>query len=69
MSNRLLAGALTRIEPFAEPHVSLWAPIKAAWRRHRSRQRITRLDGHLLKDIGVTYSEAETEANKPFWRV
>ena len=23
---------------------------------------------HLLKDIGVSYAEAEAEANKPFWR-
>jgi len=28
----------------------------------------TNLDGHLLRDIGVTYAEAEQETNKPFWR-
>jgi uncharacterized protein YjiS (DUF1127 family) len=38
------------------------------WQRHRSRQRITRLDSDILKDIGVSFSEAEAEANKPFWR-
>ena len=26
------------------------------------------LDSHLLKDIGVSFTEAEAEANKPFWR-
>ena len=41
--------------------------LRAGWRRYRSRQRIAELDGHALKDIGVTYAEAEAEANKPFW--
>jgi uncharacterized protein YjiS (DUF1127 family) len=45
-----------------------WENIRAAWRRYRSRQRIAELDGHILKDIGVTFAEAEHEANKPFWR-
>ncbi|MDE2514419.1 MAG: DUF1127 domain-containing protein [Rhodospirillales bacterium] len=42
--------------------------LAAAWRRHRSRQFIGQLDPHLLRDIGVTYAEAEHEANRPFWR-
>ena len=25
------------------------------------------LDARMLKDIGVSYAEAEAEANKPFW--
>ncbi|HVC62064.1 MAG TPA: DUF1127 domain-containing protein [Acetobacteraceae bacterium] len=45
------------------------ASLYAAWRRQRSRARITTLDAHLLRDIGVTFAEAEHEANKPFWRV
>ena len=69
MSNRLLLNQPMRTEPFAASGSSLWDPIKSAWRRHRSRQRIAQLDGDLLKDIGVTYSEAEAEANKPFWQV
>ena len=40
----------------------------ATWRRYRSRQRINELDSHMLKDIGVSFAEAEAEANKPFWR-
>lgn len=43
--------------------------VRTAWRRYRSRHRIARLDGQALRDIGVTYAEAEAEANKPFWRV
>jgi uncharacterized protein YjiS (DUF1127 family) len=42
--------------------------LRAAWRRHRQRQQIAHLDGVLLKDIGVSFAEAEAEANKPFWR-
>jgi uncharacterized protein YjiS (DUF1127 family) len=53
--------------PLARPRSAL-AAIAAAWRRHRSRVRIATLDAHLLRDIGVTYAEAENEANKPFWR-
>ena len=42
--------------------------VVEAYRRRRSRQAITELDAFLLKDIGVSYAEAEHEANKPFWR-
>jgi uncharacterized protein YjiS (DUF1127 family) len=46
-----------------------WTQFRAAWRRYRSRQHISGLDSHMLKDIGVTFAEAEAEANKPFWHV
>jgi uncharacterized protein YjiS (DUF1127 family) len=39
------------------------------WReRARGRQQLRTLDDHLLRDIGLTRLQAETEANKPFWR-
>lgn len=67
--NARLAGATYRQpSPVAASRGAL-AALAAAWRRHRSRTRIAALDAHLLKDIGVTYAEAENEANKPFWRV
>jgi uncharacterized protein YjiS (DUF1127 family) len=47
---------------------SVWERIDAMWERHRTRQRIAQLDGTMLKDIGVSFAEAEAEANKPFWR-
>ncbi|MDE2580241.1 MAG: DUF1127 domain-containing protein [Rhodospirillales bacterium] len=55
------------------PRIASWfgrvvAALSAAWRRQRSRARIAGLDAGLLKDIGVTFAEAEHEANKPFWR-
>lgn len=71
MSNRLLFSEPARIrrqQLFERPRRLSWAVIRSAWRRHRSRQRIADLGPHLLKDIGVSYAEAEAEANKPFWR-
>jgi len=41
--------------------------IRAAVRRQRTRRAIAGLNRFLLKDIGVSYAEAEAEANKPFW--
>ena len=40
-----------------------------AWRRrHRERAELSGLDARTLADIGLTRSEAEFLANKPFWR-
>ena len=51
-----------------EPARHLWLARLREWRRRqRSRTFLVQLDDHLLKDIGVTYAEAEREANKPFW--
>jgi uncharacterized protein YjiS (DUF1127 family) len=76
LSNRLLSGESLRLQlrdffpAHRHPRAGLpsWSSVAAAWRRHRSRQRISDLDPHLLKDIGVSLAEAEAEANKPFWR-
>ncbi len=38
------------------------------YRRWQQRQHLAELDAHLLRDIGVTHSEALREAGKPFWR-
>jgi len=44
------------------------AQLAEALRRHRSRRQLARLPDHLLKDIGISRSEADQEAVKPFWR-
>ncbi len=71
MSNRLLFGKPGRLlsahTVVAQPP-SGWARVRGAWLRYRSRQRIAQLDSHMLKDIGVSFAEAEAEANKPLWR-
>lgn len=48
-------------------------PLADWWRatrhRHRTRQLLAVMDDTMLKDIGLTRSEAQLEAQKPFWRV
>jgi len=71
MSNRLQSEQPSRLstpEALASRQPSLWDQLRAAWRRHQSRQRIAGLNSYLLKDIGVTYADAESEANKRFWQ-
>jgi uncharacterized protein YjiS (DUF1127 family) len=50
------------------PRDSQLALLRAWCQRHRSSILLSELDDRLLKDIGLTYYEAEHEANKPFWR-
>ena len=53
-----------------EPRRSSWLALLREWRRrHQSRVSLCRLNSHMLKDVGLTYAEAEHEANKPFWRI
>ena len=33
-----------------------------------SRRELMELDAHMLRDIGLSDLEAQTEASKPFWR-
>jgi uncharacterized protein YjiS (DUF1127 family) len=65
---RITRPALRRSPaPGPAPLAGLSAKLRTAWRRHRTRTCLAELNPHLLKDIGVTYAEAEAEANKPFW--
>jgi uncharacterized protein YjiS (DUF1127 family) len=36
--------------------------------RRRDRRMLAHLDAHLLRDIGLSEDDAQTEAAKPFWR-
>jgi uncharacterized protein YjiS (DUF1127 family) len=60
-------GRPRRHQPRPAVGPSVWKRAGILWQRHRSRQRIAELDADMLKDIGVSFSEAEAEANKPFW--
>lgn len=42
--------------------------LTAALTRRRDRQRLARLDAHLLRDIGIDAPEARRECAKPFWQ-
>jgi len=45
------------------------AALLGCWvARRRERRELARLDLRMLRDIGVTPSEAAGEADKPFWR-
>ncbi|MGF0538404.1 DUF1127 domain-containing protein [Agrobacterium sp. ES01] len=37
-------------------------------RKARSRLALRELDDHLLRDIGLSRTQAKREAEKPFWR-
>ncbi|HEY3846048.1 MAG TPA: DUF1127 domain-containing protein [Acetobacteraceae bacterium] len=53
--------------PGVPRRAGLWATLRAGWHRQRTRRCLAELDARMLKDIGVSYAEAEAEANKPFW--
>jgi uncharacterized protein YjiS (DUF1127 family) len=36
--------------------------------RHRSRQHLSQLDAHMLRDIGLNAQDVSFETCKPFWR-
>jgi uncharacterized protein YjiS (DUF1127 family) len=57
----------TAPSPGLPQRADLWTTLRAAWRRQRTRRCLAELDAHMLKDIGISYAEAEAEANKPFW--
>lgn len=46
----------------------LLARLKEFGRRLRTRRMLATFDDATLRDIGVTRSDAEQEAAKPFWR-
>jgi len=71
MSNRLLfarPARMPQLHALVAQSPSVWAGLRGTWRRYRSRQRIAQLDSQMLKDIGISFAEAEAEANKPLWR-
>ena len=41
--------------------------LNAAMALHRSRASLSRLDQHLLDDIGIDQARAEVEAARPLW--
>lgn len=45
------------------------ARVALVWeQRRQTRRAMARLDGHMLRDIGLTAEAVEGETGKPFWR-
>jgi len=42
--------------------------VRKAISRWQTRRKLAEMDTRLLKDIGLSYADAEQEANKPFWQ-
>lgn len=47
---------------------SFFGVMMSMYSRTLQRQNLAEMDEHLLADIGVSRTEAEIEARKPFWR-
>lgn len=46
---------------------AVWLAVQTWATRRRHRHALARLDGHMLRDIGMTHSHAAQECAKPFW--
>ena len=64
-SNRISSVPLaTRFAPAARATALL-----ASWRqRVADRRQLASLDGHMLRDIGLSLGDVDIEVSKPFWR-
>ncbi|MDK9720288.1 MAG: DUF1127 domain-containing protein [Rhodospirillales bacterium] len=70
-------ASLALDQPFA--HISVWKKVVAkaamqallsveAWaERRRSRNALAALDDRMLADLGLNRTDAQAEADKPFW--
>ena len=56
------------VAPADEPQPGWMAQVRQWWRRSRTRNEITELDEHLLRDIGLTRFDAMVESRKHFWQ-
>ncbi len=67
--NRTIDRPPVRGEPRAGPNrLGKALNFLRLWRkRYRGRHELSRLDDHMLRDIGLTRAEADMEAAKPFW--
>lgn len=69
MSARTATLALpSHLPPLSRALVAVALAVARWDDRRRSRNALSRLDGHILTDIGLTPDRARDEMSKPFWR-
>jgi len=57
-----------RSRPLTGGQLYVWAGVIRTWfQRSHQRRALAELDDRMLRDIGVTHSQARREAAKPFW--
>lgn len=56
------------LPPLSRAVVTLARQVVLWETRLRARRSLSRLDRHMLVDIGLSPDEARTECTKPFWR-
>lgn len=58
----LRSAAASSVQPQIAGRVHKWLELR------RSRSALARLDTRMLKDIGVSELDAQTECDRPFWQ-
>ncbi len=58
-----------QIAAFRAPWRWLWTSLARADGVYRQRQALAKMTDHMLDDIGISRTEALTEAAKPLWDV
>jgi uncharacterized protein YjiS (DUF1127 family) len=68
-SHATLAGRQVGHRPAARALSTEIAEVVLTWfERVRQRRQLRQLSDHMLKDIGLSRGDVETEVAKPFWR-
>lgn len=69
LRNSPTAAAIATIQPIESRQSGQLPALAGNWlERRRSRQALAELDERLLRDIGLTPSEAIAESAMPFWK-
>lgn len=60
-------SAMRPLPPLSRVALAIAMAVVTWEQRRQTRVAISHLDGHLLRDIGLTPDQAVHEARKPFW--
>ena len=62
------AGERSFLGAIGRSAISLFDGLLALQERAKQRSHLSRLDDHMLRDMGLTRDQVSREAAKPFWR-